>query len=177
MQKSDILFVIFFIALIDGKAQVVGTDKLIVDRKLSWQDFTGPVDPESKYAAKTHWRVNYKYTVILVRGDTVQLDLQVATLLKSNSWAVPSKQTDELLEHEQGHFNIAQLCALRFKKAVKNMILFKHNYAQTIDSLFNGAIAEANQQDIQYDEETNHHLNKRQQKKWNTKINEMLLNP
>ncbi|GAB2595804.1 hypothetical protein GCM10027190_50020 [Spirosoma areae] len=89
----------------------------------------------------------------------------------------PDKKTDELLQHEQGHFNIGQLCALRFNKVIKSTILLKSNYVEKINLIFKSILAEANQMDLQYDEETNHSRNRSEQKKWNQKINSLLINP
>ncbi|WP_460913936.1 DUF922 domain-containing protein [Spirosoma areae] len=145
--------------------------------KLSWEDFSGPVEADSKYSATTYWQVNYTYKVLSVHGDTVNLDWQVFTSLKGTSWVQPDKKTDELLQHEQGHFNIGQLCALRFNKVIKSTILLKSNYVEKINLIFKSILAEANQMDLQYDEETNHSRNRSEQKKWNQKINSLLINP
>lgn len=179
IQKSYYLLLIVSIAFVitDAKAQNEYPNKLIENGKLKWEDFSGPVDPNSKYSATTHWLINYKYKVLPARGDTVTVDLQVTTFLKGNSWVLPNKKSDELLEHEQGHFNVALIHSLKFKKAIMATTLLKSNYAETVNSIFKSIMSEANQMDLQYDEETNHALNRLEQKRWNQKFNSMLINP
>lgn len=36
------------------------------------------------------------------------------------SWVKPNDKTPELLKHEQGHFNMAELYALRLRKAIRD---------------------------------------------------------
>lgn len=179
MQKSNYLLLIFSIAfaITSTNAQSEYSNKIIENGKLRWEDFSGPVDPNSKYSAATHWLINYKYKVLSSRGDTVNIDLQVTTFLRGNSWVVPDKKSDELLEHEQGHFNNALIHALKFKKAVTSTVLLKSNHNEKINLIFKSIMSDANQIDLQYDEETNHSRNRSEQKKWNQKFNSMLTNP
>lgn len=179
IQKSNYLLLIFSIAfaITDTNAQSEYPDKTIENGKLRWEDFSGPVDPNSKYSAATRWLINYKYKILSFRGDTVNIDLQVFTFLRGNSWVIPDKKSNELLEHEQGHFNNALIHALKFKKEIMATILLKSNHYEKVSSIFKSIIKDANQMDLQYDEETNHSLNRSEQKKWNQKFNSMLTNP
>lgn len=178
-QTGKFLLLIFSIvfANVGASAQSDYPNKVIENGKLKWEDFSGPVDPTSKHAAVTYWLVNYKYKILSYRGDTAHVDLQVSTFLKGNSWVLPDQKTDRLLEHEQGHFNVALICALRFKKAIASTVILKSNHAEKINSIFKALISEANQMDLQYDEETRHSLDKVAQMKWNLKLNALLLNP
>ncbi|MCC5613171.1 hypothetical protein LC612_42465 [Nostoc sp. CHAB 5834] len=174
--KNAILLIIFVVFVIaNANAQNVNVDKLIENGKLRWEDFSGPVDPASKYWATTYWLVKYKYKVLSFRRDTVNIDLQTSVFLRGNSWVLPDKKTDELLEHEQGHFNMGILCTLKFKKEVASTVLLKSNYNEKIDLIFKSILMDINQMSLRYDEETNHMLNKSEQKKWNKKINNMLV--
>jgi hypothetical protein len=47
------------------------------------------------------------------------LDIDVAAFFSpSGSWVKPEGKTPELLRHEQGHFDMAELYALRLRKAI-----------------------------------------------------------
>jgi Bacterial protein of unknown function (DUF922) len=176
-QKLYYIFLMFF--LIAGNtlkvsAQISDSDKIISDGKVLWDYYSGRVDDNSNYAAMTYWSVYYKSGIIPLHGDTVTADLQTWTVLKKNSWVLPDKKSNELLQHEQGHFDFAILSALEFKKIVFSTTLFKSNYAQKIDSVFKTTLNKYKQMEIQYDEETNHSLNKNGQMLWNKKFEEML---
>lgn len=157
-------------------AQAENDGKIIVNDKLTWDDFTGQLDETSKYWARTNWRVTYKYKIISTRKDTVAIELNVLPFLKTTSWVLPSKKTDELLVHEQGHFNFALLVAAEFKKTVNSTILLKSDYNQKISFIFNSVLNNVKQMEVQYDEETKHMVNKKEQLRWNIKIDEMLKN-
>jgi hypothetical protein len=175
--KSLVLIVIWF--ALNGKitksyAQTESTDKVITDSKLTWNDFAGQVDKDSKYWARTEWRGTYKYRVTSSHQDTVSVELSALPVLKASSWVLPDKKVSELLVHEQGHFNFALLVVAEFKKTVKATPLLKSDCKQKVSFIFNSILNNVKQIEIQYDEETNHMKNKKEQTRWNTKIDEML---
>ena len=170
------LFIVCFILFSNVKkcsAQAVDADKVIENNKLSWSDFSGPLDETSKYWATTNWRVTYKYKAFF-RKDTATIDLIVTPVLKATSWVLPDKKSDELLVHEQGHFDFGLLVAAEFKKVIKSTVLLRSDYSQKISFIFNHILGNVKQLEIQYDEETNHMKNKKEQLRWNTKISEIL---
>ena len=140
--------------------------------KISWSDFTGSAEPGSPYWARTEWRVTYKYKYKPWRpySDTVKVDLDVQPLLKNTSWVIPNRQGDELLLHEQGHFNFALLLAARFKKAADAAVFTKVDHEQKLQVLFTQSLLDVKQLEEQYDSETNHMRNKIAQLAWNLKM-------
>ena len=57
----------------------------------------------------------FKYQLVCSNG---MLDIDVAAFFSPNgSWVKPDGKTPELLRHEQGHFDMAELYALRLRKA------------------------------------------------------------
>lgn len=156
------------------KAQDSLQDKLIEDGKLKWSDFAGKRDTISTYWATTNWYVRYKYSINHFQKDTVILDMNVWLFLKANSWVLVDKESDELLQHEQGHFDFARLLALEFKNEASSTVLLFGNYKYKLDSIFNALLTKISQMEIQYDKETNHMWNREEQELWNEKISAML---
>lgn len=81
-------------------------------RKLVWTDFIGEIDRTSPYFAHTQWNLNYRFGNVQFRGDTAVIgsfELKLE-LDPSKSWLKKDKATDELLIHEQGHFDCGLLC-------------------------------------------------------------------
>lgn len=155
-------------------AQTIDEGKVIESNKLSWSDFSGQVDENSKYWATTSWRVIYRYKTLPFHKDTVAIDLSVIPVLKETSWVLPDKKSAELLMHEQGHFDFGLLVAAEFKRAIKSTVLLRSDYNQKISFVFNSILSNVKQLEVQYDEETNHMKNKKEQLRWNAKISEML---
>ncbi|RYY19518.1 MAG: DUF922 domain-containing protein [Cytophagaceae bacterium] len=172
-----ILFLLCFIFFAKAKkcnAQATDVEKIIENNKLSWSDFSGQVNESSKYWATTNWRVTYKYKIVPLHKDTVVIDLSVTPVLKATSWVLPDRKSAELLVHEQGHFDFGLLVAAEFKKAIKSTVLLRSDYNQKVSFIFNSILSNVKQLEIQYDEETNHMKNKKEQLRWNVKISEML---
>jgi hypothetical protein len=88
-------------------------------RKLNWADFKGPVPSGTTFAAAT----NVGFIVTTPRfvrdGSKVRLDDNVTVTVKfdeAKSWRIsmqswPAQLEQELLEHEQVHYDITALCA------------------------------------------------------------------
>lgn len=52
------------------------------------------------------------------------LDIDAAAFFSpGGSWARPDGKTPELLKHEQGHFDMAELYALKLRKAVQDAMI------------------------------------------------------
>lgn len=80
-------------------------------RKLQWSDFSGKPDNASPFYAYTSWKLKSKMNNVQFKGDSVIInDFEVRLELDSvKSWVKTDKATDELLLHEQGHFNFGIL--------------------------------------------------------------------
>lgn len=143
--------------------------------KIAWSDFVGEVDANSPYWAHTSWRVNYTYRPVSFRHDTVQLSVQVQPLLLTSAcWVRPGQQSDGLLLHEQGHYDMALLLAAIFKKQVGLLVLKRGTYPQQVRELFAGVLEEIKQLEVQYDTETEHRKNAVSQLVWNQKLEALL---
>jgi len=123
----------------------------------------------------THRTIDYSYL-----NDTA-LSATVKTIfLKQDSW-VSSELTDStyVLNHEQGHFNIAEIHSRKLKKELKifenenyqkNYTIIKSKMSQLILDATNN---ERYMQDL-YDMETEHSQNREKQKEWDEKIQKMI---
>lgn len=109
-----------------------------------------------------------------ISGDTVFWDVEIFAELKNDSWAKKDKVTDTLLQHEQGHFDIAKLCAAEISKKLKSTTLFKKDYQAVVNTILKDIGAKYKAMEIKYDDETGHHKNREQQWKWNTFFKQQL---
>jgi hypothetical protein len=77
------------------------------DRILNWAtDFLGTPDPQSGEDAFTQTRTFWRSDGVHVTA-TIDID-------RNASWVVPGQQTDNLLRHEQGHYDITALAVRDF---------------------------------------------------------------
>ncbi len=142
------------------------SDEEILYKKLSWADFKGKIDTSLKYYAMTYWSVSYNYDKPIFDNDNSLVKIKVSYKLNENSWYRPNRISDTLLNHEQGHFNMAYLLALDLKKTYNNNSYTKDNYNKKIDSIYNALEAKYLKLELLYDKETNHMYNQQEQKKW-----------
>jgi hypothetical protein len=138
-------------------------------RKLTWEDYEGssPVNPE--FNAITRTRFNYTVTL---NKDSAYIDAQIC-FLSDESWVISGYNTSYLLNHEQRHFDIAEVYTRMFRKyaakwngkgdllpylaAGKDSILAKQKSVHTL-----------------YDAETEHSIITPAQQKWDLKIDSLL---
>ncbi|MBX2931579.1 MAG: DUF922 domain-containing protein [Chitinophagaceae bacterium] len=146
--------------------------------KISWSDFTGKVDKNSSYFAFTSYKFKTKVGTIKFIGDSVVISSfdVILELDNKNSWAKKDKITDELLVHEQGHFNIGILCVKEIMANYKKAKFTKSNYSTLLQSIVSDASKKYKEMGLKYDRETNHSKNKEEQEKWNTYFKENLSN-
>ena len=164
--KRKVLVILILIVVLS--CTVRQSDRNIEVRKLKWKDFVGKPDPNSKFDAYTIWKVYYRFDAPIFNLDEVKIKFNVWCELSEKSWVKKRVQVDksELLNHEQGHFNIGKLCEITVSSALENYTYSKSNYEFEIDSIFDSILQEYLALEKKYDIETNHMYNRKAQKEW-----------
>ncbi len=144
--------------------------------KLKWADFTGKVDKKSTFNAFTSYKYKTNFGGIQAKGDSIIINGFEVTLEldQPNSWAKTEKVTDELLEHEQGHFNLGILTMKEIIERVNQSKFTKDNFQNSIQKIMNEVSLKYREMGVKYDEETNHSIDKEQQQNWNIFFKSML---
>lgn len=141
------------------------------ERKLTWADFKGQPDQNSKYGAVTYSQFSstYKYS-----PDSLYCTIS-CEFIPEQSWVKPNA-TEELLKHEQGHFDLTEYIARLFRK---ELLSYKFESYETIRTEMKRLSAKyaAKFEEIQdqYDEETHHSKKLLEQTIWNKRIEQYLL--
>jgi len=138
------------------------------DRKLTWEDYKGD-PPLTRTAARTY--VGFSFNVISLDPITNIGIYQVKSFFVSDSsWVQPGlwHRTD-LLEHEQLHFDLAELYATQ----IRNLIVGKT--PSEAKSIYKVMLPQYRQRQRDYDFETRHGIKEIEQKHWNQMISEELL--
>ncbi len=145
--------------------------------KLSWVDFSGKVDKSSTYNAYTSYSFKTKFGGVNFIGDSAIINgfEVILEFDHKKSWAKANKLTDELLVHEQGHFDIGILCVREIAKNFKVSKFTKANLNSLLQSITTEASKKYREMGLTYDAETNHSINKEQQLKWNNFFSTQLL--
>jgi hypothetical protein len=146
------------------------------NRLLTWNDFSGKPDENSPHDANTYWNINYGFKGISFKGDTAKITGFSATLtLNENlSWIKSEKQTNYLLKHEQGHFDIGLICQREILNQFNNTVFLKSDFQSRIPAIFSALLEKYRLLGLKYDEETDHSKNQAAQDKWNSFFPEAL---
>jgi hypothetical protein len=140
------------------------------ERPLVWEDFTAEPDKQSSYDAWTFSGINYVYNWYY--NDQNQIEAEVnawAYFDHAQSWVKKKSISEELLAHEQLHFDIAELHCRYFLEAADHFT-YTENVEAEIDSIFNVYFKQMLSTQIDYDIATDHFRNKEEQIKWNNQV-------
>lgn len=89
---------------------------------------------------------------------------------ESRSWVKPGTQSPQLLQHEQGHYYLGSLCALRFLKRIAETTFTRTDYQAKISQIWTQTYNELIAEEINYDIETDHYFNWEQQVIWSQRL-------
>lgn len=144
------------------------------DRKLQWSDFQAAPPAHPKSGAVSYSSFSYEGGSIR-KKDTLYINLTLQTFhIKSASWVTPAVRDDYSLAHEQLHFDITWLVALRFRKKVTQMELTADDYDSMIQYEYIESFREMNRLQAAYDSETGHGTNHAAQYRWQQTIADSL---
>ncbi len=133
-----------------------------VNYKLKGDDFKGTPDSNSVNAAVSSTAINYK----IIKKDSFIDVIVYCSFNKLWSWN-KYKSEKAILKHEQGHFDISELFARKFRMLVRKG-KFKDNSDAIV--LYSKIMAERELFDTQYDNETDFSNDSKKQLYWNNKI-------
>ena len=110
---------IFFLGFTKAQDKIFWTE----NRKLVWSDFLSQSKPNtSQAAATTYCGISYLLNSSTKKFTDKQVRIE-SFFIPSKSWAHPEHKTDNVLMHEQSHFDIAELFARRFRKIINDKTL------------------------------------------------------
>lgn len=145
------------------------------DTNLTWAKFrqlkTRPAGETLDAKTTTNYRT--KNSVLQKAGSTVSIkSIDVEVQINSQeSWVLIEKMDDELLRHEQGHYDIAALAA---RDLHAKLLKLQANDVHALDGETKKTGEEVQQKlnivDDRYDTVTNHGEVKTEQDKWNKAI-------
>jgi hypothetical protein len=138
------------------QAQAASDTIMWSSKPLTPNDFKGRYDTvvynRSNFAT-TLWKLTYFY-----RKDVKTRRLEVivyAWFDGRRSWMRPTqKKNTALLNHEQGHFDIAEILSRTFRKQVSATVFPDVGYAELLQSMFSELLSKTYELQNKYDVET-----------------------
>lgn len=94
--------------------------------KLTWNDFTGNSPSNPQNHAYTYTIIDYSYSIESLpmqecKFTFTKVDTK-AFMVSFNSWSIKQKQSTSLLNHEQGHFDIAQIHTQKLEQILEQQL-------------------------------------------------------
>lgn len=134
--------------------------------KLKWSDFQGKPKRDSKdgMLAACAPSINIKG----FRDDLPNFGV-TNHFLKKVAWTTDTSSI-ELLNHEQCHFDIAEVCARRIRAAVDSLRSRKVSDIIVYTSVIDALLEQYDMEDVQYDSETSHGAIDLEQQKWEKRV-------
>ncbi|MCU0395497.1 MAG: DUF922 domain-containing Zn-dependent protease [Chitinophagaceae bacterium] len=144
--------------------------------QLSWADFTGPIPAQSKWDAYTAVKVSPAVEHVLAADGLLKANkVEVTVALDSvRTWVRPGKETDGLLQHEQGHLNLYLICAREMENRLWEARFTPEELNSQLKNMVNDIMAKSKLLNERYDAETRHYRNQHQQQVWTARINAWL---
>jgi len=142
--------------------------------RLEWSDFQASPKEETTVAALSSIGLPYSYST---DGEGELLLTINVCFIKNESWSKPSERNNLLLQHEQIHFDIAELHRRKIVKAILDANFTKKNYKEKLNEIIN-QIWRRDYKLMQnrYDKDTNFSNVVKEQINWNKFINQQLRN-
>lgn len=140
-------------------------------RQLTADDFAGPIPPNSGfYVAHTSCNVFMNYNVRNLRSNYhLTFDIQLK-LNRERSWlnrkiANTPESLAQVLRHEQGHYQIAYLMQQEMIREL-NAYHYTGDYQHQANTIFKRIDDKYRHMNEDYDEDTQHMQNRKQQTAW-----------
>ncbi len=133
--------------------------------KLTWEDFKGKPDKSSPYKALTYGRIKTD-----VSANSKEAHIIIKTSFDKNKSWVKELRIDNLLAHEQLHFDIIELWARKFRQKLKGKTYTFKVFQSEITTMQKFIYEGADKMQLEYDKETKHAEDKVNQQKWNEQI-------
>lgn len=146
------------------------------DKKLTWDDFRGsiPQDADDVTAAATYCGIGFE-TNTFNSAHPEELKVTVYnTFYLNDSWARPEERNQNVLAHEQGHFDLCELYTRKLRQRMSQLHLNLNTLKSTLANIYEELQEEYRREQEVYENETRHGLNLMQQKNWQTYLERAL---
>lgn len=137
------------------------------ERKLTWDDFRGaiPHNAEEQTAAATYCGIGFETNSISSTNTNLKIRVY-NTFYINNSWARPEEMNEDVLAHEQGHFDLCELYTRKLRERMSNLKVNANTMKPTLRKIYEELQAEYRARQEAYEDETSHGVNLPQQKRW-----------
>ncbi len=136
------------------------------NRLLTWDDFIEKAQTDGKNEAISSTGVSFSAKI-----ENTKLEIDIICYFdKKKSWVKINSKDENGLIHEQGHFNISEIFARKFRKTIIESKFKTKTLNNKLKNMADENMNELNKYQDLYDKETDHYRNDVKQIEWNSKI-------
>lgn len=173
LMMSIAFAVIIFLSSCEKEVPFQHQYKFSEKNTIGWEDFKGYPPMFNDYDAQISSGFGYQYESRIENGMLV-LDMNVYSFFSPlDTWVRKDSHTDAILAHEQLHYYVSETHARLFRKKLMQFA-FTKNYEEEIYELYQTEHIDLNMSQYLYDTESEHSLNKANQKKWMLNIQQQM---
>lgn len=167
MKKWIISLAFLFLAVTEVFSQLPENKMTWQEHPLTWNDFKGTPEAGNPFDANTNSGISYSWSLRSSEKETDFLYSVETYFYPDLSWVKPDKKSNDLLAHEQLHFDITELHARKLREAMKNYKLpEKEKIKEELKKIYRDIEYSRTQMQERYDLETDHSQNVQAQQKW-----------
>jgi hypothetical protein len=135
-------------------------------RRLTWEDFRGGIrrGVSDRIAAETSCGIAIE-TNLVTTANTARIYV-FNTFDKRKSWVRPGHDNAEVLEHEQGHWDICELYTRKMQARFDAAHITGANLKREVSRIYDATTAEYVARQEQYEQETSHGTIPAEQRRW-----------
>ncbi len=143
------------------------------DLELTWADYKGPSQGEqTNMHAMTASGINSSINIGELPGQ-IEIELNITAIFSQNQSWTDGQNKQDLLHHEQIHFDITEWVTRQFIQEVQNFDFSKNFFAEYNELYEKYSKMHGERQD-EYDRDTRHSNIDEQQAIWNKKVSDAL---
>ncbi|MCB0515077.1 MAG: hypothetical protein R2798_08745 [Chitinophagales bacterium] len=147
-----------------------GAIEWTLNRPLAWSDFSATPDFADRGTALTSSSIHTSY---YLKNNRLYFNIQ-SFFHPQESWVKTKNPSAQLLQHEQGHFDLTEAYARIMRKMLQESTFSYYFYDDEISIRYNQVFDELDSMQKQYDAATQHSVNREAQTQWQRTIANLL---
>ena len=168
MQKQIFFVLLLFLASVYASA--IPSDGLVIwnkNKPLTWKNF------KNKQSSTSVKATTYSGMIPTMEAEDGELTISIQAFMDpKKSWVDPDNKDEDLLKHEQGHFDITEIYVRKFRQRLKNTEMKTKARAlyKQVTKMYKKISKEWLAFQRQYDKQSNHHMDRQGQVQWDQRI-------
>lgn len=145
------------------------------DRKLTWSNFKSKINNQRGKDIVAYTHCGWVYSVVKSSNPKGAAKVDIKTIFNEDqSWKDDKRINDYVLNHEQKHFDIAEIYARRIRKEIIEKIKTTGDYDRYFQTIYNRIIKDYKNFQALYDGVTGHGMNTEKQTEYDALISKEL---